>query len=79
MSLHWCSQPPSFAVNAFARLSSGMRSKPDSVMTTFPANALLGRVSLSQIGGAALGATLALGISRLVWTRAMSRYTSASS
>src|SRR6185295_1040845 len=52
---------------------------PLGVMTTFPANALLGRVSLAQIGGAALGATIALGVSRFVWTRAMSRYTSASS
>jgi ABC-2 type transport system permease protein len=52
---------------------------PLGLMTTFPANALLGRTSLAQLGGAALGAAIALGLSRLVWTRAMSRYTSASS
>jgi ABC-2 type transport system permease protein len=52
---------------------------PLGVMTTFPANALLGRTSLTQLGGAAVGAAIALGLSRLVWTRAMSRYTSASS
>jgi ABC-2 type transport system permease protein len=52
---------------------------PLGVMTTFPANALLGRASTAQIGGAALGAAVALGLSRLVWRRAVSRYTSASS
>jgi ABC-2 type transport system permease protein len=52
---------------------------PLGVMTTFPANALLGRATRAEIAGAALGAALALGISRFVWRRAMSRYTSASS
>ncbi len=52
---------------------------PLGVMTTFPANALLGRASVAEIGGAALGAVTALGLARLVWRRAMSRYTSASS
>lgn len=52
---------------------------PLAMMTTFPADALLGRASASQIGGAALAALAALGFSRLVWRRALGHYTSASS
>jgi ABC-2 type transport system permease protein len=52
---------------------------PLTVMTTFPADALLGRATLAEVLGACGGAVIALGISRLVWTRAIGHYTSASS
>jgi ABC-2 type transport system permease protein len=52
---------------------------PLGVMTTFPANALLGRAGFTEIAGAVAGATAALTVSRLVWRRALSKYTSASS
>jgi ABC-2 type transport system permease protein len=50
---------------------------PLAVMTTFPADALLGRASLAEVGGAALAAACALALSRAVWTRAVGHYTSA--
>ena len=52
---------------------------PLAVMTTFPAEALLGRASTGEAVGAVLGAALAFGLSRAVWKRALARYTSASS
>ncbi len=52
---------------------------PLGVMTTFPANALLGRTTPVESAGAAAAAVIALGVSRAVWRRALSRYTSASS
>jgi ABC-2 type transport system permease protein len=52
---------------------------PLGVMTTFPAEALLGRSSRLEMGAAALTAVIAVAVSRFVWTRAISRYTSASS
>jgi len=52
---------------------------PLGVMTTFPANALLGRATWVETGGAAAAAVIALGVSRAVWRRALARYTSASS
>jgi ABC-2 type transport system permease protein len=52
---------------------------PLAVMTTFPAEALLGRTSASKLAGAALAAVLAFVVSRTVWNRALARYTSASS
>lgn len=50
---------------------------PLAVMTTFPADALLGRASLGEVLGAAFAAACALGLSRAVWTRAIAHYTSA--
>ncbi len=50
---------------------------PLAVMTTFPADALLGRASLAEVLGAAGAAVCALAVSRLVWTRAVGHYTSA--
>ncbi|HEY8075527.1 MAG TPA: ABC-2 family transporter protein [Labilithrix sp.] len=52
---------------------------PLAMMTTFPAEALLGRASLAKLGTTALGAIVALAIARAVWRRAIGRYTSASS
>ncbi len=52
---------------------------PLAVMTTFPAEALLGRGTAAQLGGALFAATVALLLSRAVWSRAVARYTSASS
>lgn len=52
---------------------------PLAVMTTFPAKALLGRGTAGELAGALLAATLALLVSRAVWSRAIARYTSASS
>jgi ABC-2 type transport system permease protein len=50
---------------------------PLAVMTTFPAEALLGRMSLPR-GAAALGAALAFSLlARRVWLRSLARYTSA--
>jgi ABC-2 type transport system permease protein len=50
---------------------------PLAVMTTFPAEALLGRLSLAR-GAFALAFALAFGLlARKVWLRALSRYTSA--
>jgi ABC-2 type transport system permease protein len=52
---------------------------PLALMTTFPAQAMLGKLSgaalLLSIGGALFFA----GVSRTVWLRAIGRYTSASS
>ena len=52
---------------------------PLAVMTTFPAEALLGRITGLQLLGALGGAAMSLGVSRFVWRRALGRYTSASS
>jgi ABC-2 type transport system permease protein len=52
---------------------------PLTVMTTFPANALLGKATLAQVLSAAAGAIVALALSRFVWQRAIGHYTSASS
>ena len=50
---------------------------PLTVMTTFPALALLDRISLPQVAGAPLAALAFLALSRLVWQRALLRYSSA--
>jgi len=50
---------------------------PLAVMTTFPADALLGRASTAEVAGAAVAAICALAASRAVWTRAIAHYTSA--
>ncbi len=52
---------------------------PLAVMTTFPSEALLGRASALQISGALAGSLAAIAVSRMVWRRALGRYTSASS
>jgi ABC-2 type transport system permease protein len=50
---------------------------PLAVMTTYPAEALLGRLSW-QNAAIAMGMTVGLAVvSRLVWVRSLSRYTSA--
>jgi ABC-2 type transport system permease protein len=50
---------------------------PLAVMTTTPAEALLGHLRPVPFAGALAGAGIALGLSRLVWTRSIARYTSA--
>jgi ABC-2 type transport system permease protein len=52
---------------------------PLAIMTTYPAEALLGRLSASVGVEAFAGAVVFSVIARLVWLRAISRYTSASS
>lgn len=49
------------------------------VMTTYPAEALLGRATAAMLVGATLGALAFAAASRLVWLRAIRAYTSASS
>ena len=50
---------------------------PLAVMTTFPAEALLGRLEPWRLGAAVAGAVAALGASRWLWLRSLGRYTSA--
>jgi ABC-2 type transport system permease protein len=50
---------------------------PLTVMTTFPALALLGRIGGHEVALAVLGAALFAGIARVVWLRSIGRYTSA--
>jgi ABC-2 type transport system permease protein len=52
---------------------------PLAVLTTFPAEALLGRLGPGRAAAIALGAVLFALLSRVVWLRSISRYTSASS
>ena len=52
---------------------------PLAIMTTFPAEALLGRASLGKLVAALATATAAVLASRAAWKRALSSYTSASS
>jgi ABC-2 type transport system permease protein len=52
---------------------------PIAVLTTFPAEALLGRLGPVRILGIALGAAVFALLSRIVWQRSIARYTSASS
>lgn len=52
---------------------------PLAVLTTYPAEALLGRLPVSRAFGAIAVALVALTVSRVVWVRAIARYTSASS
>jgi ABC-2 type transport system permease protein len=52
---------------------------PLAVMTTFPAEALLGTLSLRATALAVVGAVVFATASRLVWVRALGHYTSASS
>jgi ABC-2 type transport system permease protein len=50
---------------------------PLAVMTTFPAEALLGRLDPAPMAGAVAGAVVAAAGSRLFWSRSLARYTSA--
>ncbi|HET7755397.1 MAG TPA: ABC-2 family transporter protein [Anaeromyxobacteraceae bacterium] len=52
---------------------------PLALMTTYPALALLGRLNASTALAALAGALVFAGLSRLVWTRSIGHYTSASS
>ncbi len=52
---------------------------PLAVMTTFPAQAMLGRLPWTSLLWAVVGSIVFAFISRQVWLRAISRYTSASS
>jgi ABC-2 type transport system permease protein len=52
---------------------------PLALMTTFPANALLGRLELASAGVAALVGLLFAFAARGIWLRSIARYTSASS
>ena len=50
---------------------------PLALMTTYPAQALLGRLSAARLLASAFGALVALVLSRVVWRGAIARYTSA--
>ncbi len=50
---------------------------PIAVMTTFPAEALLGRLEWPTLGYSLLGAAVFAAFARLVWLRSIGRYTSA--
>jgi ABC-2 type transport system permease protein len=50
---------------------------PLALMTTYPAEAILGRLSRSTLVGSILGAVAALAITRAVWRTSIARYTSA--
>jgi ABC-2 type transport system permease protein len=52
---------------------------PLSLMTTYPALAMLGKLGVSTVLAAFGGAALFAGLARLVWLGSISRYTSASS
>jgi ABC-2 type transport system permease protein len=52
---------------------------PLALMTTFPAQALLGQLDLRRAAFALLGGATFAVLARLVWTRALRFYTSASS
>jgi ABC-2 type transport system permease protein len=52
---------------------------PLAMMTTFPAEALLGREGWQRAAVACVAAAMVFAASRLLWKRAVSRYTSASS
>jgi ABC-2 type transport system permease protein len=52
---------------------------PLAILTTFPAQALLGRIGVGGVGATAAGAALFALAARAVWLRSIGRYTSASS
>jgi len=52
---------------------------PLALMTTYPAEALLGRLALSTGVAALLGSVAFAALARLLWLRSLGRYTSASS
>ena len=79
---------PSFTVNDqkgfYHDFSSGKHGViftfviPLALMTTYPAEALLGRLSLHRVVGVLVGAVVLALIARLVWLRSIRGYTSAS-
>jgi ABC-2 type transport system permease protein len=50
---------------------------PLALMTTYPAEALLGRPMLPTLAASLAAAALALALARLVWRASIARYTSA--
>jgi ABC-2 type transport system permease protein len=50
---------------------------PLALMTTYPAEALLGRVEPRAVAGALLGAVVSFTVARLVWMASIAKYTSA--
>lgn len=52
---------------------------PLALMTTYPAEALLGRLSVLQLVGSVLGAAAFAVFARLTWLKSIGKYTSASS
>jgi ABC-2 type transport system permease protein len=52
---------------------------PLAILTTFPAEALLGRIGPAGVGATAAGAAAFSFLARAVWLRSIGRYTSASS
>jgi ABC-2 type transport system permease protein len=50
---------------------------PLALMTTYPAEALLGRVEPRAVGGALLGAVVSFTVARVVWMASIAKYTSA--
>jgi len=52
---------------------------PLALMTTYPALALLGRLSPAAVAGAVAGAAAFAALARLIWLAALGKYTSASS
>ena len=52
---------------------------PLGVMTTYPAEALLGALSLRAAALSLAGSVAFAVVARAIWTRAIARYTSASS
>lgn len=52
---------------------------PLALMTTFPAEAMLGRLEVSTLLASLFGTLVFAGLSRAVWLRSIGRYTSASS
>jgi ABC-2 type transport system permease protein len=50
---------------------------PLALMTTYPAQALLGTLPVPMLAGALAGAAAAFAVSRLVWSASIARYTSA--
>ena len=52
---------------------------PLALMTTFPSRAMLGQLSIAEVGLPLLGAAVFFALSRAVWLRSIGKYTSASS
>ena len=52
---------------------------PLALMTTYPALALLGKLTLRTAAGALLGSVAFAGVARMIWISSIRRYTSASS